>query len=69
MVKLNEKILNRLIMEFTMDSNNTQFWNWARSTGEYEYEIDIATRVVTNKISIMFAVQMVEKEKNIILMF
>lgn len=69
MKQLQEKILNRLIMEFTMDSDNTQFWNWVRSTGEYEYEIDIATRVVKNKTNIMFAVQMVEKEKNIILMF
>ena len=69
MKQLQEKILNRLIMEFTMDSDNTQFWNWVRSTGEYEYEIDVATRVVMNKSSIMSAVQMVEKEKNIILMF
>lgn len=69
MKQLQEKILNRLIMEFTLDSNDTQFWNWVRSTGEYEYEIDVATRVVKNKSSIMSAVQMVEKEKNIILMF
>ena len=69
MKKLQEKILNRLIMELFMDSDHTQFWNWVRSTGEYEYEIDIATKVVINKTTIYKALEIVEKEKNIILMF